>query len=97
LRLRNQNMIAVIPLRQPSFGRKPMGLLDATPDDWLELYRRAAQDRSPNGGNADATYDPAPPGLPRSQPQRAPLSLAGPDLAASEPRPSAPVAPLMAP
>jgi hypothetical protein len=68
-----------------------MGLLDATPDDWLDLYRRAAQNRSPNDGSAAATNVTPPSWLPRSQ--RAPLSLAGPDLAANEPWPSAPVAP----
>jgi hypothetical protein len=72
-----------------------MGLLDATTDDWLERYRRAAQNRSPNDGSADATYEAAPSWLPRSLPQRPPLSLAGPGDGASDVWPSAPVAPLV--
>jgi hypothetical protein len=70
-----------------------MGLLDATPDDWFELYRRAAQNRSPNDSSGDAARGSPPAWLPRSQ--RAPLSLAGPDLAANEPWPNAPAAPLV--
>src|ERR1700682_4190977 len=67
-----------------------MGLLDATPDDWFELYRRAAQNRSPNDGSGDTARGSPPSWRPRSQ--RAPLSLAGPDLAANDPWPSAPAA-----
>jgi hypothetical protein len=74
-----------------------MGLLDATPDDWLEFYRRAVQNRSPNDGSADAAHDPAPSWLPRSLPQRAPLSLARPSDGASNAWPSAPVAPVVLP
>jgi hypothetical protein len=70
-----------------------MGLLNATPDDWFELIRTAAQNRSPDDGSADAARGSAPSWLPRSQ--RAPLSLAGPDLAANEPWPSASVAPVV--
>jgi hypothetical protein len=72
-----------------------MGLLDSTPDDWLEPQRRAAQNRSPNDGGADPAFDPAPSWLPRSQLRQPPLSLAGPGFTANEPWPRAPVSPVM--
>jgi hypothetical protein len=72
-----------------------MDLLDATPDDWLELYRRAAQNRSPSDGSGDTTNVTPQSWLPRSQ--RLPLSLAGPGFAAHEPWPSTPAAPVVPP
>jgi hypothetical protein len=70
-----------------------MGLLDATTDDWLERYRRSAQNRSPNDGSADAANITPPSWLLRSK--RPPLSLAGSGFDANEARPNAPVAPLV--
>jgi hypothetical protein len=61
-----------------------MGLLDLTPDEWLEPYLRAAQNLGRNDGNPDAGYGLA------SRLPRPPLSLVGPDPMRGEPQ-SAPV------
>jgi hypothetical protein len=63
------------------------------PDSLLKLMRTAAQNRNPNVDlGADNTFD-LPSWVPQRQPQRPPLSLAGPGLAAdikvSSPSPSA--------
>ena len=73
-----------------------MGLLDDLPDSLLKLIRTAAQNRNPNVDlGADNAID-----LPSWVPQRPPLSLAGPGLAAdinvSSPGPSRPADPLRA-
>jgi hypothetical protein len=70
-----------------------MGLLDDLPDSLLKPMRTAAQNRNPNVDlGADNAID-LPSWVPQRQPQRPPLSLAGPGLTAdinvSSPGPSA--------
>jgi hypothetical protein len=66
-----------------------MALLDFSPDDFLELFRNAARNRSSSTGGDDANNS-LPPPLQQPPTQRAPFSFAGPDFVTQATAPAPP-------